>query len=128
MPLYEYQCQQCGRRNEVLQKMADPPLTVCEVCGGPLKKLASSPSVQFKGSGWYVTDYARKSGGGGTAAKGEGGGESKGESAKSEGGSSAGESKPAASSGSSASTGSSTSSASSTSSGSSSGSSSGGGA
>ena len=102
MPLYEYQCQQCGRRNEVLQKMADPPLTVCEVCGGPLKKLASSPSVQFKGSGWYVTDYARK-GGGGTAAKGESGGESKGEAAKGEGGSGgAGESKPAASGGASA--------------------------
>ena len=108
MPLYEYQCQQCGRRNEVLQKMADPPLTVCEVCGGPLKKLASSQSVQFKGSGWYVTDYARKSGG--TAAKGEGGGESKGDTAKSDtakrdSGAGAGESKPAASGAASASTG-----------------------
>src|SRR5688572_32159074 len=110
MPLYEYQCQQCGRRNEVLQKMADPPLTVCEVCGGPLKKLASSPSVQFKGSGWYVTDYARK-GGGGAAAKGEGGGEGKGEAAKGESGAGAGESKPAASGGAGTSTGGNTSSA-----------------
>jgi putative FmdB family regulatory protein len=76
MPLYEYQCQTCGRRSESLQKMSDPPLTTCEVCGGPLKRLISSPAVQFKGSGWYVTDYAKKSGG---AAAGS----SKGESAES---------------------------------------------
>ena len=63
MPLYEYQCQQCGNRSEVLQNMGAAPLTTCELCGGALKKLASSPSVKFKGSGWYVTDYARKSGG-----------------------------------------------------------------
>ena len=69
MPLYEYQCQQCGTRSEVLQKLADAPLTVCEVCGGALKRLVSAPAVQFKGAGWYVTDYARKSG---TPAKGEG--------------------------------------------------------
>jgi putative FmdB family regulatory protein len=59
MPIYEYQCLQCGRRSEHMQKMADPLLTTCEVCGGELKKLISSPAVQFKGSGWYVTDYAK---------------------------------------------------------------------
>jgi putative FmdB family regulatory protein len=84
MPLYEYQCQQCGKRSEVLQRMNEPPLTECPVCGGTLKKLISSPSFQFKGSGWYVTDYAGKSKGGegkgeGGEAKGEGKSESKGE-------------------------------------------------
>src|SRR5687768_11739919 len=84
MPLYEYQCRECGVRSEVLQKMADPPLTTCTACGGPLKKLASSPSVQFKGSGWYVTDYARK-GGGGKEAGGKEGGEKPAEAARGEG-------------------------------------------
>lgn len=60
MPIYEYECQSCGRRTETLQRMDDPPLTVCETCGGELKKLISSPAFQFKGSGWYVTDYAGK--------------------------------------------------------------------
>lgn len=60
MPIYEYECQNCGRRTEALQKLDDPPLTTCEVCQGELKKLISSPAFQFKGSGWYVTDYARK--------------------------------------------------------------------
>jgi putative FmdB family regulatory protein len=69
MPLYEYQCLQCGTRNEVLAKLSDPPPTVCDQCGGELKRLPSAPSVQFKGAGWYVTDYARKPG---AAAKGEG--------------------------------------------------------
>jgi len=64
MPLYEYQCQQCGKRSETLQNMGAAPLTTCEVCGGPLKRLVSSPAVQFKGSGFYATDYARKGGGG----------------------------------------------------------------
>ena len=62
MPLYEYQCQSCGQRTEALQRFADAPLTTCEVCGGELKKLISAPAVQFKGSGWYVTDYAGKGG------------------------------------------------------------------
>jgi putative FmdB family regulatory protein len=91
MPIYEYQCQQCGARNEALQKMADPPLTTCERCGGALKRLISSPAVQFKGSGWYVTDYAKRSGGGksqgGDGSKGESaGGESKAEKPAGEGG------------------------------------------
>jgi putative FmdB family regulatory protein len=56
MPLYEYQCRSCGQKTEVLQSFNDPPRTVCEACGGELKKLMSAPAVQFKGSGWYVTD------------------------------------------------------------------------
>lgn len=63
MPLYEYQCQDCGFRSEELQKLADPPLTVCPKCGGAFKRLISAPAFQFKGSGWYVTDYARQGGG-----------------------------------------------------------------
>jgi putative FmdB family regulatory protein len=59
MPLYEYQCQACGRRFEVIQKFSDPPIDTCEKCGGPVEKLLSSPAIQFKGSGWYITDYAR---------------------------------------------------------------------
>src|SRR5262245_3280049 len=63
MPLYEYQCQSCHERFERIQKFSDPPVDVCPKCGaGPVKKLLSSPAIQFKGSGWYVTDYARKSG------------------------------------------------------------------
>jgi putative FmdB family regulatory protein len=61
MPIYEYACAKCGRRCEVVQKMTDPPLTRCEVCGGTLKKVISPPAIQFKGNGWYITDYARKS-------------------------------------------------------------------
>jgi putative FmdB family regulatory protein len=60
MPLYEYQCDQCAHRFEVIQKFSDPPIEVCPKCGGPVKKLLSSPAIQFKGSGWYITDYARK--------------------------------------------------------------------
>jgi putative FmdB family regulatory protein len=60
LPLYEYECTQCGQRIEKIQKFSDPPLTKCEKCGGRLKQLLSSPAIQFKGSGWYVTDYARK--------------------------------------------------------------------
>ncbi len=65
MPLYEYRCQSCGRTQEVLQKMGDAPLSVCPHCGGEMKRLVSAPAVQFKGTGWYVTDYAKKSGEGG---------------------------------------------------------------
>ena len=62
MPLYEYQCAKDGVF-ELVRKFSDPPLTECPTCGGPIEKLASAPAIQFKGSGWYVTDYARKSGG-----------------------------------------------------------------
>jgi putative FmdB family regulatory protein len=90
MPLYEYECQSCGKRTEVLQRFQEAPLTVCPTCGGALKKLLSAPAVQFKGSGWYVTDYAGKgSKAGKPDGKSEGGSEGKSES-KSEGGSDAG--------------------------------------
>ena len=59
MPLYEYECQACKKRFEVIQKFSDALQTVCEDCGGDLKKLLSAPAIQFKGTGWYVTDYAR---------------------------------------------------------------------
>ena len=60
MPLYEYQCQECGDRFERIRKFSDPPLDEpCPRCGGPIKKLISSPAIQFKGKGWYVTDYAK---------------------------------------------------------------------
>jgi putative FmdB family regulatory protein len=61
MPLYEYECEACGTRFEKIQKFSDPPADVCVKCGkGPVHKLPSSPAIQFKGSGWYVTDYAKK--------------------------------------------------------------------
>ena len=59
MPLYEYQCDACAHRFEVIQKFSDPPVDVCPKCGGAVKKLLSSPAIQFKGTGWYITDYAR---------------------------------------------------------------------
>lgn len=61
MPLYEYQCTRCGRRVEKIQSFSAEPLRVCEECGGPLEKLISAPAIQFKGSGWYITDYSKKS-------------------------------------------------------------------
>jgi putative FmdB family regulatory protein len=59
MPLYEYECQKCGVRFEEIQKFSDPLLTEHDDCGGVLKKLLSAPAIQFKGTGWYVTDYAK---------------------------------------------------------------------
>ncbi len=59
MPLYEYQCDACAHRFEVIQKFSDAPIDVCPKCGGAVKKLLSSPAIQFKGSGWYITDYAK---------------------------------------------------------------------
>jgi putative FmdB family regulatory protein len=59
MPLYEYQCDACGRRFERIQKFSDPLETVCPTCGGAVRKLLSSPAIQFKGSGFYITDYVR---------------------------------------------------------------------
>ena len=60
MPLYEYLCEQCAHRFEVIQKYSDAPVEVCPKCGGHVNKLLSSPAIQFKGTGWYITDYARK--------------------------------------------------------------------
>ena len=83
MPLYEYECDACGKRFEVIQKFSDQPVEVCTKCGkGPVRKLLSSPAIQFKGSGWYVTDYAQKGKSGG------------GESTKSKDDSAKGDSKP----------------------------------
>jgi putative FmdB family regulatory protein len=59
MPLYEYSCHRCGKTFEVRQKFADEPLTTHEECGGEVERLLSAPALQFKGTGWYVTDYAR---------------------------------------------------------------------
>ena len=61
MPLYEYQCKKCGHRFEKIQKFSDLPVKKCPECGGPVEQTISAPAVQFKGSGWYVTDYAKKS-------------------------------------------------------------------
>ena len=92
MPLYEYECDQCGHRFEQIQKFSDPQVETCPKCGGKVHKLISSPAFQFKGTGWYVTDYAGKGRSGGessdkdakpaaksdsTSATSDGGGESK---------------------------------------------------
>jgi putative FmdB family regulatory protein len=92
MPLYEYRCYKCGQTFEVIQKFSDAPVTTHEACGGEVEKLLSSPALQFKGSGWYITDYAR---GGASNGKSEGS-KSSSESASST--ESKSESKPATSS------------------------------
>jgi putative FmdB family regulatory protein len=63
MPLYEYQCEACGHRFERIVKFSDPPVEICPSCGGRVQKQISSPAFQFKGTGWYITDYAKKDGG-----------------------------------------------------------------
>jgi len=88
MPLYEYACHQCGKHFDVLQKFSDQPLAVHEECGGEVERLISAPALQFKGTGWYVTDYARKdtvnapNSNGKSEAKGDSKADSKGESQK----------------------------------------------
>jgi putative FmdB family regulatory protein len=79
MPLYEYKCDRCGQVFEVIQRFSDEPLTAHEGCGGHVERLISAPSFQFKGSGFYITDYARGNGGAKPApsAKNAGSGESK---------------------------------------------------
>ncbi len=61
MPLYEYECKKCHHRFERIQKFSDPHVKKCPKCGGPIEQVISAPAVRFKGSGWYVTDYAKKS-------------------------------------------------------------------
>lgn len=61
MPIYEYQCTECSERHEIIQSISDAPLSHCPKCGGGMKKLISSPAIQFKGSGFYKTDYASSS-------------------------------------------------------------------
>ncbi len=82
MPLYEYKCDHCEGIFEVIQKFSDSPLTACEKCGGPVRRLISAPAIQFKGSGWYITDYARSGSqnGNGKNGKGSAGSEAKAES------------------------------------------------
>lgn len=63
MPLYDYLCESCGERTEILQRFNDLPEVACPKCGAPMRRLPSAPSFQFKGSGFYLTDYAKKSGG-----------------------------------------------------------------
>ena len=85
MPLYEYECTKCGERTEKIRRFSDPPLTKCEKCGGKLKQLVSRSAIQFKGKGWYVTDYARKPATANSAATSGNGGKEKGpEGAKKE--------------------------------------------
>jgi putative FmdB family regulatory protein len=79
MPLYEYECDACGQRFELIQKFSDPTPDVCEKCGkGPVRRLMSSPAIQFKGSGFYITDYAKK------GSSDSGGSKAKSDSSKSE--------------------------------------------
>ena len=86
MPLYEYVCNKCAKKTEVIQRVGEAPLKVCPHCGGKLKKAISAPAIQFKGSGWYVTDYARGSSeGGGRKGDSESSGESKSDKSESAG-------------------------------------------
>ncbi len=71
MPLYEYQCKKCHHRFERIVKFSDPLMKKCPDCGGPVERTISAPAVQFKGSGWYVTDYAKKSSAGSSSSSGE---------------------------------------------------------
>jgi len=89
MPIYEYQCTKCNDRTEVIQKFTDPPYAVCDKCGGEVRKLMSAPAIQFKGSGFYKTDYASASSkaetkAGSSETKSDSSGDSKPSEAKSE--------------------------------------------
>jgi len=64
MPIYEYKCNSCGKKFEKIERFSDAPLETHEECGGPVERLLSAPAFQFKGTGWYVTDYARSNGSG----------------------------------------------------------------
>jgi putative FmdB family regulatory protein len=90
MPLYEYECEACSRRFEAIRKFSESVLDVCTLCGkGPVRRLMSSPAIQFKGTGWYVTDYSSKG-----KAEAESSNSSKGETKKSDSGSSETSAKP----------------------------------
>lgn len=73
MPLYEYECDACGQRFEEIRKFSDPELEICSRCGkGPVRRLMSSPAIQFKGTGWYITDYSSKGKAGTESSKNDG--------------------------------------------------------
>ena len=96
MPLYEYECEACQKRFERIQKFSDPQVDVCPNCGkGPVRKLLSSPAIQFKGSGFYITDYAKKSTSEAGSKSSSGGSESSASDAKPSTESKSSESKPA---------------------------------
>lgn len=94
MPLYEYRCTECGNRYEKIQKINDLQDTACPKCGGKVVRPLTAPALQFKGSGFYINDYAPKSSGGSGKAGSDGA--SSGDGSKAEGGSKSAESKPAA--------------------------------
>jgi putative FmdB family regulatory protein len=77
MPLYEYECKKCGHRFEKIQKFSDKMVKKCPECGGQVEQMISAPAVQFKGSGWYVTDYAKKSSSPGSSGSGDSGSKDK---------------------------------------------------
>ncbi len=90
MPLYEYECKKCGHRFEKIQKFSDKMVKKCPECGGQVEQMISAPAVQFKGSGWYVTDYAKKSSSPGSSGSGDSSSkdkDKKDEKSKSDGGS-----------------------------------------
>ena len=77
MPLYEYECKKCGHRFEKIQKFSDKMVKKCPECGGQVEQMISAPAVQFKGSGWYVTDYAKKGSSAGSHGTGDSGSKDK---------------------------------------------------
>lgn len=85
MPIYEYRCGECGQVFEALQRVHDEPLDTCRHCGGPAERMISSPAIHFVGSGWYVTDYARKGKDEGRESKGDGKSDDRGEGKGKEG-------------------------------------------
>jgi putative FmdB family regulatory protein len=84
MPIYEYECKKCGHRFERIQRFSDPLVKRCPECGGKVEQVLSAPAVQFKGSGWYVTDYAKKPAGGSAKSDSDGKGDSSKDSGKKE--------------------------------------------
>ena len=94
MPIYEYRCDDCEQVFEAIQRISDKPLDACRRCGGAAHRIVSSPAIQFLGSGWYVTDYARKSGD--PSANGKNGSGAKGEPGKPDSGKKKGKESPGA--------------------------------
>src|ERR1700753_4198567 len=84
MPLYEYQCKKCGHRFEKILKFSDKPVKKCPECGGLIEQVISAPAVQFKGSGWYVTDYGKNTSHGSSSKEGDSSSAKKDDKAKSE--------------------------------------------